>query len=124
MKVKIKMLKQILDNQKNSQAYKDYQDIVDALSYYRDNIQPMTDEQGNNFRHIAGSALMAQKYGLIKSNLYGLGKEAEDTFVKHKGLADGVGDIKNNLYGSLIGAGVKSMPQNTLIQKIFEGYIK
>ena len=118
------MLKQILDSQKNSHAYKDYLDIVDMLNYYRDNIQPMTDEQGNKFRHIAGSALMAQKQGLIKSNLYGLGKEVEDTFVKHKGLADAVGDIKNNLYGSIMGLGVKSMPQSTLINKIFNGYIK
>ncbi len=118
------MLKEILDSQKNTQAYKDYQDIVDTLSYYRDNIQPMTDIQGNNFRHLTGSALMAQKHGFIKANLYGLGKEVEDTFIKRKGLADAAGDIKNNLYGSLIGTSVKSMPQNTLIQKIFEGYIK
>ena len=46
---------------------------------------------------------MARKYGALTANLLGLAKEYDDYFNKHKGLEDSLGDIKNNLRGSMIG---------------------
>lgn len=102
-----------INKQKESQEYKDYQDIVQDLNEFRA-IYPMTDAQGNTFRHLAGSARMAQLHGLLKSNYLGLGKEFDDLFNQNKGFKDSLGDLKNNLYGSLIGTVTKELPKNKL----------
>lgn len=117
-------LEEFLNKQKQSQAYNEFKEIENEINLYRNKIQPMTDEQGNNFRHMAGSAAYSQKHNPILTNIYGFGKEVEDFFVKKKSLADSVGDIRNNLYGSLIGTTVKAMPRRTLYDLIFDKQIK
>lgn len=89
-------------NYKDSPYFKDYENTVNELNSYRSQY-PMTNEEGNDFRHLAGSAVMAREYGVLTSNILGLAKEYDDYFNKHKGLRDSLGDIKNNLYGSIIG---------------------
>ena len=117
-------LKEIIENGKNTQYYKDYNNIVNELNYYRDNVYPMTDAQGNTFRHQAGAAAMTQKYNPFITNFYGVGKEIEDYFIKHKSGKDSLGDIKNNLYGSIIGQVAKNAPRNTLYDWIYKGINK
>jgi hypothetical protein len=108
-----------IEKQKQSQAYKDYEQIVGDLNKFRD-LHPMSDNQGNEFRHYAGSARMAQMYDFIPSMLYGLGKEYDDLFNKNKGWADTQVDLKNNLRGAVTGSLVKNMPKNRLYEYLFE----
>jgi len=113
-------LKDFINEQKEIQPYKDYQNIVNELNDYRA-VNPMSDEEANVLRHRGGSARMTQQYGFIPANYYGAGKEVEDYFVKNKSGIDSLGDLKNNLYGSLIGAPLKELPRKTLYDYIMQG---
>lgn len=107
----------------NTQEYKDYLGIVDDLNAYR-MLNPMTEDQANNFRHQAGSARMAQKHGLLKSNLWGLLKEGYDLIKTKQPFKDSMVDLKNNIYGSFVGASSKQMPESKLYEYIYNGVTK
>lgn len=118
-------LSDLLDNFKNNNnAYGDFKNYEREISAYKDKLQPMTDEQGNIFRHIAGSSAMTQKYNPFYVNMLGLGKEFEDYFIKHKNGLDSLGDLKNNVKGSVIGQQNKYMPRKSLYDLIYNGYVK
>ena len=116
--------KDFIEKGKKTESYKDFKKIENDLNYYRDYIQPMNDAQGNTLRHLAGSAGFAQKHGFWPTMYYGTGKEVDDLFFKHKGLSDTIGDMKNNLYGALIGTTMKAEEPITLYDRIFKGYIE
>lgn len=113
-----------IEKQKQTPIYKDFKTYESEINNFRNNIQPMTDEQGNNFRHLAGAGAMAQKYGFWLANYKGLGKELDDYFIKHKGLKDSLGDIKNNFTGSLYGFLNKDKPRSELYRLIYDKEVK
>lgn len=113
-----------IEKQKQTPIYKDYKIYENEINNFRNNIQPMSDEQGNLFRHLAGAGAMAQKHGFWLTNYKGLSKEFDDYFVKHKDLKDSLGDIKNNFTGSLYGVLNKDMPRSDLYRLIFEEQVK
>lgn len=117
-------IKDIIEKGKQTSYYNDFLDIEQEINNYRNNIQPMTDEQGNNFRHIAGSARMTQKHNPFLANGLGIGKEIEDYFIKNKSGLDSLNDIQNNLYGSLVGQMVKKAEPRTLFDWIYKGLEK
>lgn len=104
--------------------YNEYEQYKGEIDNYRNHIQPMTDNQGNNFRHLAASAAFAQKHNPFLVNGLGAMKEADDYFLKHKNGWDSIGDLKNNLYGSMIGVTHRAVPRNNLYDLIFEKVIK
>ena len=120
----MQIFKEYIEKQKDSQPYRDFKQYEDEINYFRNYIQPMTNEQANNFRHLGGSARFAQKYNMLPTLYYGLGKEVEDYFIKKKPLADSLGDMKNNLYGAMLGQTMKAEEPETLYQKIYKGYIE
>ncbi len=117
-------IKKRIEQEKQKSFYQEFKQYEQEINNFRNNIQPMTDEQGNNFRHLAGAGAMAQNRGFWRTNYNGLGKEFEDYFVKHKGLKDSLGDIKNNFTGSLYGVLNKDMPRSDLYRLIFEEQVK
>ena len=110
--------------QNKSNYYGDFKNFEGEINAYRNKIQPMTDEQGNTFRHMAGSAAMTQKYNPILTNKLGTAKEVDDYFIKHKNGWDSLGDIKNNFIGSIVGQKNKYMPRKSLYDLIFKDFIK
>lgn len=104
---------------KNLPPYKDFKNYEREINAYRNKIQPMTDEQGNNFRHMAAAAAFSQKYNPIYTNAFGLAKEAKDYFIDNKSGLDSLGDIRNNFYGSLIGNKYKDVDRKTLYDLIY-----
>lgn len=114
----------LIENAKHNKFYNDFENYEREINAYRNKIQPMTDEQGNTFRHTAAAAAMTQKYNPVLTNILGIGKEIEDYFIKHKNGRDSLGDLKNNLKGSIIGAQNKYEGRKSLYDLIFDKYIK
>lgn len=111
-------------NLEETPYYKDYKQIVQGLNSYR-YLNPMTNEQGNKLRHLAGSAVIANKYGMLTANILGCLKEYDDYFNKHKGAKDSLGDLKNNLFGSIIGQVMPPQSNGTrLFDLIYKGFVK
>lgn len=109
---------------KNLPPYKDFKNYEREINAYRNNIKPMTDEQGNNFRHMAAAAAFSQKYNPIVPNVLGVFKEVDDYFIKRKNGWDSLGDMKNNLVGSYIGVKNKTEGRKGLYDIIYNNYVK
>lgn len=115
------LFEKMIEQGKKSKYYQDFKTIEDEINHYRNHIQPMTNEQGNTFRHRAGSAAMAQLYNPVLVNGLGVGKEFEDYFLENKSGWDSWRDLGNNLYGSIVGSFNKETPRRSLYDMIFEG---
>lgn len=117
-------LQDFINNSQNLQYYKDFKNLECEINAYRNKIQPMTDKQGNNFRHMAASAAMTQKYNPVITNILGGAKEFDDYFIKHKNGLDSIGDLKNNFIGSFVGQQNKYIPRKSLYDLIYRNYVK
>jgi len=118
------IIKKRFEQEKQKPLYQEFKQYEQEINNFRNNIQPMTDEQGNKFRHLAGAGAMAQNRGFWRTNYNGLGKEFEDYFIKRKGLKDSLGDIKNNFTGSLYGFLNKDKPRSELYRLIYDKEVK
>lgn len=117
-------LSDIIEQGRNSQYYNDFKNLEAEINAYRNKIQPMTDEQGNKFRHMAGAAAMTQKYNPFWVNTLGIAKEVDDYFIKRKDGLDSIGDLINNLRGAVVGQINKNIGRKSLYDLIYGKYIK
>lgn len=97
--------------------------LDDIKKYNRADTVNMTEQEMNQFRHIAGPAILTSNYypaGLTR--FFGYLKETKD-MIQGKGLEDTKYDLKNNELGISIGLKFPNNSNKTLYDYIFNNHI-
>lgn len=98
--------------------------LDDIKKYNRADTVNMSEQEMNQFRHIAGPAVLRSNYyptGLTR--FLGWGKEIKDLF-QGRGLEDTKYDLKNNEIGISIGSKYPNTNNKVLYDYIFKNHIE